>query len=397
VPLFGRLIERRDSTFQTVWGADLDNPAAPFNTQRVTREQVIGLSAVFACVRLLTDTVATLPLHAFRKIDKRTRIELDPQPEWIERPIPRDPSVTRVVHFQQVLTSLLLEGNSFTLALPNRFMPAELRVLDPRRVEMRRAGDSSVMYDVRDHAGGTVGTFDWTQIIHIPLIRLAGELRGLSPLEAERQLFSGAIAVEQLGERFAHNGLWLSGMVETAADLDETQATELANSIERKWSGVKNSGRVGVLTNGAKLTPLSVTPEQAQFLQTRQYDDERIFRIYRCAPSLMGAVISGAGSYALSAQEAVNFEKHTVRPLVDTIQPAYGGLMPPGDYLRFATKGLLKGDPKSQAELYHYALTDQWATRGEVRDWEDMPRFDDEAENGFLETPNNNAPGSPTE
>src|SRR3990167_7490166 len=211
--LFGRLFEKRDVTFQQVWGADLDNPASPYNTASVTRDKALGLSAVYACVRLISDAVATLPLKEYAKQGER-RIEVEPQPDWLDRPIPRDPSVTPEVHISQVVSSLLLEGNAFTLATPSIYNPAELRVLDPRRVEVKRQPDSSVVYKVSDWNGQHVGEFDWTQVIHVPLIRLAGELRGISPLEAERLTFSGAIDAEQLAASFLKNGAWMSAMVE---------------------------------------------------------------------------------------------------------------------------------------------------------------------------------------
>lgn len=393
--LFSRLFERRATTYQQVWGADLDSEASPFGGRQPSRDAVLGLSAVFACIRLLADTVATLPFHAYEATGDQ-RAQLDPQPAWIERPVPRDPSITRVVHFQQVLTSLLLDGNSFTLAAPNIFNPAELRVLDPRMVDIDRQSDSSVVYRVRDYRNQLIGEFDWTQIVHIPLIRLPGELRGVSPLEAERQLFSGAISVEELGARFARNGLWLSAMVEApqGVQFTEEQANALIAKIEAKYSGSRHAGRVGILTGGATLKQLSVTPEQAQFLQTMQYTDERIFRVFRVPPSVAGMTKEGAVSFASSREQSVGFEKHTIRPLVETIEPAYSLLLGPGRYVRFSTKGLLRADPKTQADIYHLGLTDTWLDVDDVRRYEDMTPFGGER-GGKLQTPNNNAPGNP--
>src|SRR3990167_3340057 len=171
--LFGRFLEKRDVTFQQVWGADLDTPASPFSTAAVTRDKALGLSAVAACVSLKADTISTLPMKEHAKEGER-RIEVDPQPDWLDRPIPRDPSVTFGGHLSQLVTSLELEGNSFTFASPSIYNPAELRVLDPRRVEIKRGPDSAPIYRVTDWNGTFVGEFDWTNIVHIPLLRLAG-------------------------------------------------------------------------------------------------------------------------------------------------------------------------------------------------------------------------------
>lgn len=381
--LLGRLMESRATTFQQVWGADGNwDRGGTWAGKSVTRDSMLGLSAVFACIRFIVDAVSTLPVHDFGPEG-----QAPDQPEWLERPIPRDPSTTLVVHLQQLVASLLIEGNSFTFADPDIYNPAELRVLDPRKVDLRRGRDGAPIYRIDNI------DWDWTNVVHIPLIRLPGELRGLAPLEAERQTFSSAIAAEEYGARFLGNGTTLGGVIEMppGVELDEDQAKDLVDKFELRYSGSKNAHRPGLLTGGATWKQLSVTPEQAQFLQTRQYDDERIFRIYRVPPALAGMVREGATSNASSVSQALAFEKHTIRPLVTLIETAYRGLVPPGHYLKFNTKGLLRGDPRTQAEIYHYGLTDKWQTVDETRGFEDMAPFGG-TDGGLLQTPNNNAP-----
>lgn len=379
--LFSRLIEGRFTSWQTIWGSDRDNPASPLASPRpLTRDGALSLSAVFACVRFIADTVATLPV-----VSEAT----GETPEWLDRPIPRDPNTTLEVHLQQVATSMLLEGNGFVVALPSVFAPAELRVVDPRQVHIRRKPNAEIIYDVQSTDGQETGQFDAGQMLHFPLIRLPGALRGISPLEAERLTFSAALDAEDLARRFLRQGTWLSAIVESpqGVSLDMEQANALIKDIEKKWASPRNAGRVGVLTGGAKLNQLSVTPEQAQFLETRQYDDERIFRIYRMQPALMGMVREGATSNAASIQQALSFEKHTLRPFLNQLEAGYRRIEP----IKFKTKGLLEGDPKTQAQIYHYGLTDTWLDVDEVRDLEDRPRFGGER-GGKLQTPNNNAP-----
>lgn len=380
--------ERRATTFQQVWGSDGNwDRGGTWAGKSVNRDSMLGLSAVFACIRFIIDAFSTLPVHVF---DDFGPVE---GPGWLAQPIPRDPSTTLVVHLQQVGASLLIDGNSYTLAMPDIYHPAEVRVLDPRKVDPRRQRDGSVLFRIQDNHG--LGEeFDWHNIIHIPLLRLPGETKGLSPLEAERQTFASAIAAEEFGARFFGNGTTLGGVIEVpqGVDLDETQAKELVDKFELRYSGSKNAHRPGLLTGGASWKQLTVTPEQAQFLQTRQYDDERIFRIYRVPPALAGMIREGATSNASSVSQALAFEKHTVRPFVSLIEQAYRPLVPAGQFLRFNTKGLLRGDPKTQAEIYHYGLSDTWLDVDEVRGYEDMPPFGG-TRGGKLETPNNNAPG----
>lgn len=372
--ILARAFERRDTTFQTVWGADLEAEASPLSVgRRITRDQALGLSAVFACVRLLADTVATLPAHVYEDHGGR-RLLVDPQPDWLWRPSPRDPSVSWIVHLQQVMASLLLDGNAFVLVSPDVADPAELRVLDPRRVEIIRRFDGSVVYRVRDHAERVVDDFDWTRIIHIPLIRLAGELRGVSPLEAERRVFDAALQADELGVNFLRNGAWLSAIVEAPAGVSFTkeQADELMASIERKYGGAKKAGKIGLLTGGATIKPLSITPEQAQFIETKQLDDERIIRIFRCPPALLGMTRAGAVSYASSVEQALAFEKHTIRPLVEMIEHGYATLQVRPRYLKLNTAGLLRGDPKTRYEGYRGGIESGVLVPNDVRALEDQ-------------------------
>ena len=378
--LLGRLMESRATTFQQVWGSDGEwDRGGTWAGKAVTRDSMLGLSAVFACIRFIVDAVSTLPLHDFGPDG-----EAPDQPAWMEQPIPADPSMTLVVHLQQVASSLLIDGNSFTFADPNVYNPAELRVLDPRKMDIRRGPKGAPIYRVDNVE------YDWTNIIHIPLLRLPGELRGLAPLEAERQTFSSAIAAEEYGARFLGNGTTLGGVIEMPAgiDLDEDQAKELVDKFELRYSGSKNAHRPGLLTGGAKWSALSVTPEQAQFLQTRQYDDERIFRIFRVPPALAGMVREGATSNASSVSQALAFEKHTIRPFVTLIETAYRALVPPGHYLKFNTKGLLRGDPKTQAEIYQIELNTRQKTVDEVRALDEYAALGGE-NGGLLDTPNN--------
>lgn len=394
--LLGRLFEKRDTTFQQVWGADLDSPSSPYIGRSVTRDKALGLSAVFACVRLIADTVSTLPLKEFRKESGR-RIEVEPQPEWINHPIPRDPSVTKEVLISQVVTSLLLDGNNFAFVWPSTQEPNEVRILDPRRVEVKRGPDSAKVFRVTDWNGRLLGEYDWTNIVHVPLITLPGEMRGVSLLEAERLTFLGAIAAEELAANFLQNGTWMSAMVEmpaTAPPLDDDKANKIIGQIESKWSGSRKAGKIGILTGGATLRPLAVTPEQAQFLQTRQYDDERIFRIFRCPPALVGMTREGAVSYASSVMQSEAFEKHTIRPLVTLIESAYGALVEPGNYLRFNTAGLLRADLATRYNAHSVGLQNKFLKVDEVRAIEDLDPFGGE-DGEFLETPNNNSPDQP--
>lgn len=370
--LIAQRLEKRVLSYQSIWGADL--LSGRVNTAAgvaVNMETAITLSAVFACVRLLADTVSTLPVGTFRR-DAGVIKPTYPRPSWLDRPMLRDPSVTRIGHFSQVMMSLLLDGNSFAAIIrDDNGEVIEVHVLDPRKVTITRNPDTSPTYTVR-RDDGTQGEYDATEILHIPLIRMPGAMRGISPIEAARQSIGLGKVAEQYGSEFFANGAAMNGIIATEAALTKEQAEALAERFDAKHSGSGNRYKTGVLTSGATFTPMSVTPEQAQFLELRRYQLTDIARIYRIPPHLIQDVQPGSVSYASVEAQGIEYDTLTVRPYLEIIETGYGRLLPPGDFLNFDEEGLLRGDMKSRFEAYGTGITSGWLLRSDARKKEDL-------------------------
>ncbi len=374
---------------------DEDRWPTTFAGVNVSQNTALRLSAVWTCVRLLTHDISSLPFDAYRqRAGERTQIE--PKPAWIDEPDITDPAVTGPDHLSQVLLSLLLDGNAFVLAAPSVNIPFALHVLDPQRVQIKREAGKQTSYIVKDRRGQTQESFGPSQILHVPLWRRPGELRGLSPIEAMSQGIGRGIAAEEMGARYFGQGSTFGAVVQYPkdADPDDGQVKEVLDSLNKKHRGLRNAWAVGAITGGGELKELGLKPSDAQLIETEEWTLEQVARAYGVPPSLAGSQKPGAVAYASVEQRSIDYVVHAVLPLTVRLEKAYSRLLPRGSYVKFNLNGLLRGDAKTRWETYGIALDKKVMTRDEVRLLEDLNPFGG-ADGGLLETPNNNAPAGP--
>lgn len=359
--------------------------AASWSGERMTQDDAVRTIAVYAAGSLLADTVSTLPVHAYvkRGADRLP----DDLPEWLETPDPTDPSLTRIDHMSQLMWSMVLDNNSFTLVLPDVFDPSELRVCNPTRVEAR-SSRSGPRYRMRMDGGGEeeVGP---DQMVHISRARLGGTGRGISPVGVMSQSLATKRAAERLAAKVFGNGMFLSGQVLLPGPAAPDVIDKLRADITEQYAGAENAFKPGVFANGAKWDVPAINLEQFQLLETNQNVVKEVARAYRIAPYLLGITEPGAMANASVEAQGIEFEKFTIRPYIERIELAYRRLMP-GAYIKFDTKGLLRGDFKTRMEGYALSTGARIQTPAEVRALEDLPPLGSDAV--FLETPNNNAP-----
>lgn len=364
-------IERRALSFQTLWGSGADL-ADVSNTEagvRVTQSSALALTATYACVSLLADTVSSLPVGTFRR-QNGTRIPTA-EPEWMYQPEAGNPSSSWDSHIAEVMVSLLLDGNAFIYTgRDDNGEVIDLRVIDPSVVDPKVVNGQSV-FEVRG-AGGSSSILDSSAMRHIWRIRQPGKLRGLSPIDAARQTLGKTLAAETFGARFFGSGAHLSGVILSKQKMDLQGADDLKAKFTARYSGVSRSHSIGILDNDADWKPLSVSPEQAQFLATLDKGDEDVARLFRVPPPLAGITKPGAMAFASVEALLIAFEKFTVRPYVEAIETSYRPLLPPGIYLKLNTNGLLRGDFKSRMEGYSSGVNAGYLLRSEARAFEDM-------------------------
>jgi len=329
---------------------------------------------VWSAVRLLSQDIATLPFHAIEVIDD-ARQEVKPQPLWVDEPIPGDPNQTGIDYLSQVCVSLLLDGNAFVLVLPDVFRPFELRVLNPRNVEIKRDG-GDIHYIVRGDRNEVVHeNLTALQVLHIPWVRRPGALRGMSPTEVQEQTIGRGLAAQEVSARFFGQGSMYGGLVEypETANPSDDDVKKLLAGLNKHHRGQRNAWAVGALTGGVKFNQTMAKASESQQIETEKWIREQVMTAFGIPQFQGGSQEPGAVAYASTEQQGILYKQSAISPITSRIQTAHKRLLSRGQEMKFNLNGLLRGDSKSRFEAYREAVNTGFMLRSEARSFEDMP------------------------
>lgn len=367
--IMDRLFNRRSISFQTLWGSGDDVVAGNQSGTYVTQDTVFKVNAIYSAVALLADTISTLPLDAYIRIDGERRA-FRPRPAWIQRPdvdlISKEP------FYNSVIVSLLLDGNAFVRVYRDASgRVLNLVVLNPGDVEVVRNGIGRVMFRLQT----SDELLSSEQILHIVDVLKPGHIRGISRVEALKDNFGLAIALESYAARFFGQGVSMAGHIEFPANLTPEQARDLSDGFSARHGGFRKSHKVGVLSGGAKFVSTSIENDKAQFLDSRRMAVEDVARAFNIPTMFLG--LPGTNTYSSAEQNAIQFVTHTVRPLVQKLEGAFSTLLntePGGEFafVKFSIDGLLRGDANSRFAAYSNGLQSGWLTLNDVRRLEDL-------------------------
>jgi len=369
--LTSRNEEQRAISFQSIWGA---GDSFAFTTESgapMDENQAIKINAFYACVLLISDTISTLPVDAFRRIDG-DRVPYRPQPEWVQRP---DVDLLRSEHYQQVLISLLLDGNAFIRVFrDNSGQVINLVVIDPTRVTVQRnKATREIEYLIDNADDKPIRKQDMLQITEM---RKAGDLRGMSRVTELKDNLGLSSALQSFAARFFGQGATTSGIIETPQDLKSDQAKQLVDGFNSRHNGYRKAHKTGLLTGGAKFVRTGVNPDEAQMLDSRKLAIEEVARMFRVPPHMIGITTPGAMSYASVEQNNINFVTHTLRPYIAKIEDAYSALLPQGAFIKFNVDGLLRGDFATRMNGYSIGSQAGFLSVNDIRRIEDLRPVD---------------------
>lgn len=355
--------EDRAISFQTVWGAGADLDIANPSGVNINANTAFEVVAFWSAVSLISDTIATLPVDSYIRQDG-TRRPYRPRPAWVDQP---DVDMTRQAHYQQVLVSLLVSGNSYTRVFRNgNGDVVNLVVLDPQTVTVRRSALGRKIFIV----DGEEKTLDSESIIHITDLIQPGSLTGLSRVERLKEALGLSSAMQTFASRFFGAGATTQGIIEFPGNLTPEQAKNLRDGFDSAHRGFRRAHKTGVLSGGATYKQTTVPNDAAQFLESRRFSVEEIARAFNIPLSMMG--VPGTQSYASVEQNAIQFVTHTLRPYIEKIEWAYSRLLPVEAFLAFNTNGLLRGDFNSRISAYATGLQSGFMSVNDVRKLEDM-------------------------
>jgi HK97 family phage portal protein len=372
--MLGNLIrgrEERAVSFQTIFASGGNVAQQTYAGTIITQDTSLKIGAVYACVRLLADTISTLPVDTFYR-EGGARKPFRPKPLWVENP---DIGTAREDHLQQAMVSLLLDGNVFIRIFRSRTGEIlSLVVLDPTRVEVRRNPATREIEYVLDAGTGTTLRAD--EVLHITELRKPGALRGISRIDEVKQSLGLASALEEFSARFFGQGSTTAGIIEWPGNLTREQAKDLASGFEEGHKGLKRSHRPGVLFGGARFVKTGVDPNEAQMLESRQFAVEEIARIFRCPLHLLQVSTPGAMSYASVEQNAIQFAQYTLRPIISKFETAYSSLLPGPAFVKFNLDAILRGDIQTRFAAYSTGQLAGFLSVNDIHRLEDMPPAD---------------------
>lgn len=362
--LFG---EQRALSFQQVWGSGGDFSTLSNADVIVNSDTAFTVSAFFGAVSLTSDTVSTLPVDAYIRVDgeRRPFRRNGGKPSWIDQP---DVDTTKQAHYGALITSLLVYGNSYTRVYRDRAGEVvNLVVLDPNTVEVKRSSLGRKVF----HVQGEKKPLTADEIIHIIDLAVPGSLIGLSRVTKLKDALGIGIALQDFAARYFAQGL-SADVVLLAPTATPEQAKNLVDGFNNRHSGLKKSHKAGILTGaGVDVKQLTNDPEKSQVLESRRFVVEEIARAFNIPPHLLG--IPGSNTYASVEQNNLQWISHGLRPITEKIEWAYSRLISTEQaFIKFNMNALLRGDLQSRATSYSVMTQAGIMSVNDVRTLEDM-------------------------
>jgi HK97 family phage portal protein len=375
--VLNRLFEERATSFQTIFQAGDDLAFGNLSDTFIDSKTVFQVNAVFSAVSLIADTISTLPLDAFIRIDGQ-RQAFRPRPAWVDQP---DIALPRTAFYNSAIVSLLLDGNLFVRVFSNgRGEVVNLVVLNPLTVEVRRNARGEAVFTVENETK----TLTSEDIIFIPDVLRPGQMRGVSRVEALKENFGLALALEKFASTFFGQGTNLNGVIEFPGNLTAEQAENLRNGFDSKHKGWRRGHKTGILSGGATFKPTQVDPESSQSIEARRLAVEDVARAFNIPANMLN--IPGTTTYASVEQNNLQFITHTLRPIVQKLENAFSPLMaryPGGQtaFIKWNLDGLARADLASRMSAYSIGIQAGFMSINDVRRLEDMSDVDDPAAN----------------
>ena len=354
-------------------GVDVDFIGNSNSGINVDEMRAMQTSAVYACVKILAETIASLPLHLFKK-GKGGKNEMAEQHPLFSclYEFPNE-EMTSFEFRETMMTSLLLWGNAYARIIRKQGHTTELWYLRPNQMVVERDSTTGkIKYTYSDDITNQTYVYRPDQIFHIKAMSIDG-VKGLSPIAQAREAVGLALATEEYGAKFFGNGARPGGVLEHPGTLKDPE--KLRQSWNQVYQGTRNSHKVAVLEEGMKYHTIGIAPEDAQFLETRKYQVNEICRIFRVPPHLVGDL--ERATFSNIEHQSIEFVQHTIRPwLVRWEQEISRSLLDEKERLlyfaKFNVDGLLRGDYKSRMEGYSIGRQNGWLSINDIRRLEDM-------------------------
>lgn len=359
----------------------------------VNERTAMQTTAVYACVRILAEAVASLPLHVYEYQDDGGKKLVHDHPLYYLLHDEPNPEMTSFVFRETLMSHLLIWGNAYAQIIRDGAgRVLGLYPLLPDKMEVQR-DDKGNIYYVYSRNSDENPTFKEygniklkaEDVLHIPGLGFDG-LIGYSPIAMAKNAVGMTLACEEYGASFFANGANPGGVLEHPGVLkDPSKVRESWNSVYR---GVSNAHKIAVLEEGMKYQQIGIPPEEAQFLETRKFQINEIARLYRIPPHMVGDL--DKSSFSNIEQQSLEFVKYTLDPwVIRWEQSLQRSLLLPGEkgkyFIKLNVDGLLRGDYQSRMNGYAVVRQNGWFSANDIREMENMnPIPDEEGGNLYL-------------
>lgn len=338
----------------------------------VTESTAQNFSAVWRAISVISGGMATLPLHVYTKGDSRERVKDHATAMLLEQPNQMHSNFTFKEFCQ---ANLLMGGNAYAYIARDRFgVPGELIPYKYNQVDVTKS-KNRLYYRIPDVSGSTLLDSD---VLHVPGLSFDG-IKGRSVLAVMRESVGLALAAQQFGSQFFGNGANMSGVLETPNQLNDVQYERLRKSWSDKYKGIDKSGETAILEGGLKYTRIGIPPEDAQFLQTRQFQIAEIARYFGVQPHLLMDLERSTNNNI--EHQGIEFVIYTILPWARKWEEELNRkLFTASDrskyYAEFDLNGLMRGDAKTRGEFYGKMFSIGSLSPNEIRKMENMNAYE---------------------
>lgn len=350
--------------------------------KRVNQKSAMQMTAVYSCVRILSEAVASLPIHVYKYNSQGGKEKALDHPLYFLLHDEPNPEMTSFVFRETLMTHLLLWGNAYAQIIRNgKGEIVALYPLMPDRMTVDRDEYGKLYYeytvstdDAHTLKGSTV-RLEPRDVLHVPGLGFDG-LVGYSPIAMAKNAIGLAIAAEEYGSKFYANGAAPSGVLEHPGTLKDP--AKVRDSWSETFGGSANSHKIAVLEEGMKYTPISINPNEAQFLETRKFQINEIARIFRVPPHMVGDLEKS--SFSNIEQQSLEFVKYTLDPWVSRweqsmIRSLFTKEEKTTYFIKFNVDGLLRGDYQSRMNGYAIGRQNGWMSANDIRELENLDRI----------------------
>lgn len=378
--MLNNFFEKRAVSFQSVWGSGEDFDLGSQAGTVVNSDTAFQVNAIYSAISLISQTVSSLPVAAYtRSADDGSRRPFIPEPTWVQKP---DVDTTKEAFYGSIIVSLLLDGNAFVRVYSNdRGEIVNMNVLNPTRVKIKRNGIGRMMFELE----GEKKLLSSEEIVFIPDVVKPGAMRGVSRVDALKENWGLAIALQNYSSRFFGTGTHTSGVLEVPGSLTSDQAKNLQEAFDSRHRGWSRAHRTAVLSGGASYKPTSVDPQDSQLLEARDHAVADVARAFNIPPHLLGLADKGM-SFASVEQNNLAWVTHCLRPIVQKLESGFSPLLaryPGGEsaFLKWNLDGLLRADIETRTKSYSVGLQAGYYTINDVRRYEDLSPIEDASAN----------------